>query len=73
MDILSQGIESTEELFTSGTVDIGKSSTSESGSKSEPLGSGLGPAAPLSTRGNILSLRVTRNPRINIHWSSGRS
>ena len=37
------------------------------------FGSGLGPAAAFSSRGRIMSLRVTRNPRTNMHWSSGRS
>ena len=57
--------------FTSGTVDNDMSSNS--GSESSPLGSGLGAAAPLSFRGNIMSLRVTRNPRMKMHWSSGKS
>jgi hypothetical protein len=43
------------------------------GASSSLFGSGLGPAAALSSRGKIMSLRVTRNPRINMHWSSGRS
>jgi hypothetical protein len=51
---------------TSGTAGTCMSSTSESGSSSYPFGSGLGPAAPLSL-GNILYLRVTRNPRMNMH------
>ena len=47
--------------------------SSISGSESSPLGSGLGAAAPLSVRGKIMSLRVTRNPRMKMHWSSGKS
>ena len=51
--------------FTSGRADMGMSSAS--GSSSSPSRSGLGPAAPLSLGGSILSLRVARNPRIKMH------
>jgi hypothetical protein len=51
--------------FTSGTADIGMSSAS--GPPSYAFGSGLGPAAAFSLGSKILSLRVTRNPRMNMH------